>query len=536
MGIETLSVESVEAAGRATAQTHASGAAWKSAIFYIAAVALFLRFYDLPLKPLHHDEGVNTLLLGRVIKPPHVFSYDPANYHGPTLFYAAWLSTLVLGVTTVAIRATTALAGFAAVLLMLLLRRQVGAVGAISAAAWLALSPGAVYYSRYFIHESLLVCFTLATVIALTAWSHEKRSWRLVAAATCAGLMFATKETAIIAAGVLVGAAFGAKWLMESRRIWKELPATPGGKRPVPILALRQTVAAVRPEFPGRSALLGIVAVLLGVTLLLYTSFFSRWQGAVDAVRTFAIWTRTGTTAHTSPWYMYVRWLFEAETALLLLGGAGAFLALLKPRNTFVAFAGLWAIGVLVAYSVIPYKTPWLTLNVVVPLAITAGYWCEVTWQRRPGAARGGALAGAAALAFLAAYQSLTLNFQRYDDERHAYVYAHTSREILALVEEIHRLQAANPGTSIAVTSPDHFPLSWYLRPYRAGYYDRPIVTDAALIIASERQQTVLDRSLGERYERFGPYRLRPGVRLVLYARRDLRRVESRARERLTLK
>jgi uncharacterized protein (TIGR03663 family) len=497
---------------------------WKSAIFYIAAVALFLRFYDLPLKPLHHDEGVNTLLLGRVIKPPHVFSYDPANYHGPTLFYAAWLSTLVLGVTTVAIRATTAMAGFAAVLLMLLLRRQLGTVGAISAAAWLALSPGAVYYSRYFIHESLLVCFTLATVVAMSAWSHEKRAWYLLAGAAFAGLVVATKETAIISAAVLAGAVVGATWLTESRKLWNALPATPGGKRAVPMLALRQSVAALRREVPGRLALLGI-AVVLGVALLLYTSFLSRWQGAADAVRTFAIWTRTGTTAHTSPWYMYVRWLFEAETALLLLGGAGALLALLKPRNRFVAFAGLWGIGILVAHSVIPYKTPWLTLNVVVPLAITAGYWCEVVWQRQKGAARVGALAGVAVLGLLAAYQSLTLNFQRYDDERHAYVYAHTSREILDLVEEVHRLQAANPGTSIAVTSPDHFPLSWYLRQYRTGYYDRPTVPGAALIIASDRQQTLLDRSLGKQYERFGPYRLRPGVRLVLYARRDLRRL-----------
>ena len=54
---------------------------------------MFLRFYNLPLKPLHSDEAVNGLFLTRLVVPPHQYRYDPANYHGPTLFYAAWLST-----------------------------------------------------------------------------------------------------------------------------------------------------------------------------------------------------------------------------------------------------------------------------------------------------------------------------------------------------------------------------------------------------------------------------------------------------------
>ena len=68
---------------------------WLTSIMYIAAVAMFLRFYNLPLKPLHGDEAVNGLFLTRLVVPPHQYRYDPANYHGPTLFYAAWLSTSV---------------------------------------------------------------------------------------------------------------------------------------------------------------------------------------------------------------------------------------------------------------------------------------------------------------------------------------------------------------------------------------------------------------------------------------------------------
>ena len=45
-------------------------------------------------------------------------------------------------------------------------------------------------------------------------------------------------------------------------------------------------------------------------------------------------------------------------------------LAVLKPARRFALFAALWAFGLIAAYSLIAYKTPWLSLNFVVPLAL----------------------------------------------------------------------------------------------------------------------------------------------------------------------
>src|SRR5687767_12116426 len=126
---------------------------------------MLLRFFDLPRKPLHHDEGVNALILGGLVDPPHVYKYDPSNYHGPTLYYLTWLSVEIFGATTEALRIGTAAAGLAAVLLLTALHPFIGRVGALAAAALLATSPGAVYFSRYFIHEMLLVVATLAGVV-----------------------------------------------------------------------------------------------------------------------------------------------------------------------------------------------------------------------------------------------------------------------------------------------------------------------------------------------------------------------------------
>jgi len=145
-------------------------------------------------------------------------------------------------------------------------------------------------------------------------------------------------------------------------------------------------------------------------------------------------------------------------------------------------------------------------------------------WRRRHFLPRVFLPAVAVVVVGIGVFQTYVLNFVEYDNSRHPYVYVHTSREILTLVREIDRLERLNPGVSIAVTSRDHFPLSWYLREYPAGYYGRPTVTGDPLVVGSEEQKDVLDGLLGKGFERMGPYDLRPGVRLVLYVRSDLRR------------
>ena len=503
------------------------GGRWGDAVLYIVAAAMLLRFYDLPLKPLHHDEGVNTLFLSGLVQPPHVYRYDPANYHGPTLYYFGWAAASALGLSTVAIRSVTASAGMLAILAFLLMRRDLGAVGALSAGALFAVSPGAVYIARYFIHEMLLVAFTVLAIALMQIWLRRRHALYLAGAAAAAGLAFATKETAIITAGVITIAAAASAVLVRQRIDWS-------ATRPKPLVdsfvsatgtAIRAGLAALARRRTG-IAVLAFVAIFAAVTVLFYSSFFSHWKGVLDAIRSFAIWTGTGTSAHVQPWYTYLAWLSAEEMPLLLLGAAGAAHALWVRTGRFLVFAALWAAGTLTAYSLIPYKTPWLTLNILAPLAICAGHACELAWQKRAVSRR--ALAAVAiGLATLSIYQAVVLSFREYDNDRYPYVYSHTSREVLRLVGEIDTLQAANGRAAIAVTSPDHFPLSWYLRNYPAGYYGRPVVTGDPLVIASEDQQQVLDIMLGDRYARTGSYRLRPGVRLVLYVRTDLRRSQA---------
>src|SRR6476661_11220079 len=65
---------------------------WWSAAATVLAIGAMLRIFHLGLKPLHADEGVNGLFLLDLFREG-VYRYNPANYHGPSLYYFALISS-----------------------------------------------------------------------------------------------------------------------------------------------------------------------------------------------------------------------------------------------------------------------------------------------------------------------------------------------------------------------------------------------------------------------------------------------------------
>jgi len=96
-----------------------------------------------------------------------IYKYDPTNYHGPDLYYFALAFSKVFGLNTISVRASVAIFGVLTVFLAFFLRKYIGKIGSIAAALFLALSPGMVYISRYFIHEIIFIFFSLGIVIGI---------------------------------------------------------------------------------------------------------------------------------------------------------------------------------------------------------------------------------------------------------------------------------------------------------------------------------------------------------------------------------
>lgn len=482
--------------------------AWIYAAYLIVAVGAVLRTYDLALKPLHHDEGVNGFFLLDLFRHG-VYRYNPANYHGPTLYYFSLvicsINNLIFGgegTTTRALRMLPVLFGIGTVAMVFAFRRWLGSLATAVAAALLALSPGAVYLSRDFIHETLLVFFTLTFVYyGLEFWrEHQRRD--LMFCAVNAALMFATKETTPISWAVIALAAVIAVALVKPE--WRLAIAEFGGLKGVTISL---SLAAL---------------VFLGCSVIFFSSFFGNFpQGLRDAVSTYTYWTHTGVSQQTAPWFTHVRWLLRIESPIFLLGAAGALLALVRRNNRFALFAGLWGLGLLVIYSALPYKTPWLLLNVMVPLAFTSGYAIQESRNLAAGnspARAAVAVIGAAALSFCL-YQSVLLNFFHYDDEHWVYPYAQTRRGFVQLIQEVDRSAQEFGGdkASVAILSPEYWPMPWYTRDYpNAGYYGKLAESGANLVIVATYQEPLLGVMLAG-YTKRGTYPLRPGVDLSLY-------------------
>jgi uncharacterized protein (TIGR03663 family) len=353
----------------------------------------------------------------------------------------------------------------------------------------------------------------------------------LLLAAISAALLTATKETAVISL-VVLGLAWAVSW------IYMRLAAARADGRVPWETQARPAKSKKRPSRPAgaleRLGGLKSVAAMAGlglglfifINVLFYSSFFTYWKGVGGAVESLQIWAKTGTKEHGHPWHTYLVWLLQEEAPLLILGAAGAIAALIR-RRRFAVFAGAWAFGTLAAYSLIPYKTPWLMLNFTVPLAVVGGYAVQEVYDlSREWTARAAAAAILLAALTVCGVQMARLNFYHYDDDRYPYVYAHTFREFLPLVSEIDELaQRAGSGrqTGITVTAPEYWPLPWYLREYeRVGFFGRMAETQEPLVVGSDNQEAELEAALGDGYARVNSYPLRPGVALVLFARRDL--------------
>ncbi|MHB2015462.1 MAG: flippase activity-associated protein Agl23 [Candidatus Xenobia bacterium] len=505
----------------------------------ILVVGAALRFAVLTLVPLHHDEGVNGFFLTNLVENG-VYKYDPTNYHGPTLYYLALPFVKLLGLTTTAVRLETAIFGVLVLFMVLLLDRALSRPAVLVAAAFLALSPGMVYISRYFIHEMLFLFFTLGILVPLL--HREKlgiRSAVIVAAASMA-MLTATKETAEITIFVFLVSWGMTEWMW---RTWGPVPAT---------YAAREAVEEEPLESSDRW-LLGVTALLvfISINVIFYSSFFTNAHGILDAFRALKVWEQTGESEfHRHPFLQYVWWTWRLEFPILVLGAIGCVTALLRIENRFAIFCSLWSMWMFFIYSTIKYKTPWLFLNAILPLAIVAGYQMDVCLRslgaaRRTNAAFTGVLTAVCCVLLLV--PCCDLNFVHYDGQKidgnwyqdtgpagqglYGYVYAHTTREInpmVATMREVAKKSGQGDQASIAMMSDEYWPLPWYLHEFKnLVYYQQvtaPTGPPPVMIVVKEQQLPQVQPLVDNKYYQDGTWNLRPGLTLYLYVRNDVPR------------
>jgi hypothetical protein len=336
----------------------------------------------------------------------------------------------------------------------------------------------------------------------LLAWVREKG-----VSATWAGITFSTADYVILGLGVCLL-----------------------------VFSIRGLMVDKPPQISQHFVILSLVTTLVFVYvgILFFSSFFTYPEGIGKAFEAYAIWTKTGNTDHTQNGYLaYANWMRKVESPIVVLSVVGTLIAFLKGRHIFAMFVALWAFGLLAAYTIIPYKTPWLALSFLLPMCLVAGYGINEIYKSRDTTLK--AFAGLLTIFAVSVlgYQTYDLNFQKYDDDQMPYVYAHTTRGFLDLVKKIeYYAQKGGRGkdATIEIVSPDYWSMPWYTRNYENANYHGKIVTanTAEMIVAKkDLQEAEIANKYGAHYKKEGEYPLRPGVDLILLVRRDLAEANS---------
>jgi len=450
-------------------------------------------------RTFHPDEANQAFAVGKLLETGS-YTYNPADHHGPTLYYAAAPVQRLCGATgtssleEIPLRSVPlAFAVLTLVFAFLAARRLVAdrllplrsslastILKSLFGLLPLATLPILFFFSTYFIQETLFGCFLAGMFWCGTEYFHainctgriKPGTWAMFLG-VFAGLAFATKETSVIA--FFSAAAAGAPFLLAARRNGTSLPP--------------------------KAATHAVVALAAGLltAVVLFSSFASNWSGVYAAFveaplsyigRAGGSAASDGAADHVHEWWWYFKVLFGNPIfncrwlgALFLIGIAAAYRRPSKP----VAFVSLYAAVSLAVYSLVPYKTPWCMLTVVEAIAFAAGLNMVVAGEGfsrkeiRTMAAWRGLLrnpllhVALVALVVVTQYkQCRKINIYP-DSPLIPYNYANASWDVKNAAEfTMEKLaEEKDPEAYAAVCLPADmtWPLPWYLRKAKAGYW-----------------------------------------------------------------
>ena len=427
----------------------------------IIALAAFLRFFLLGIKPPHFDEGINGWFVDQVMKNGF-YRYDPTNYHGPLHFYVLLLFESLFGRNVWALRLPIVLVSIACVWLALKFEPLVGSKVSRIAALAMAVSPGFVFYGRYAIHEVWLQFFSMMFILGLLGlWKRGTLTYLWYAGAGLTGMIL-TKETyAIHVACALLA---------------------------IPTLAVSYALNRFPDTKPAKQTWswidLAMVMIVGGFAVIFfYSGTFFNWSGVKGLYLAFKAWTETGAAGHghEKAWDYWLKIMgptWEVGRAdflgyeLPMLVGLILCLFCQKFKDLSLRYLAIYGAGSFVAYSYVKYKTPWCVISFGWPFLFVFGGAILLVRPKHLRLAQ--RIIGV--LLAISLGSSIWLNYFRCSSPDEPYAYVQTYNDMFKLTKPLLTLAKRDPSNYHLIghlIRSSVYPLPWVLGDFdRVGYYE----------------------------------------------------------------
>ena len=238
----------------------------------VGLIAVFLRTYDLGIRPYHHDESIHAFFSWRILENGFgEYKYDPV-YHGPLLYYSTALMMFLFGDSDFTARLSAVVFGLGVIAFAWPLRRYLGRWGALCFLLLVTFSPSWTYFTRFIRHDIHLALCNLAAVYFAFRYAESRRPLHLYLGAVFFAFAFTNKEDMYLLTPLFVAA-------LTTMMLWGVVRGEQRLNE-----AIRETTS-----FLARSwlAILTSLVIFAAIWVLFYTSFGyhpEKWNAVSDAL------------------------------------------------------------------------------------------------------------------------------------------------------------------------------------------------------------------------------------------------------------
>jgi uncharacterized protein (TIGR03663 family) len=381
---------------------------------FILIAAFVVRFWQLDLKLLHHDEAIHSWF-SYTLSTSGAWIYDPS-YHGPFLYFVTAGMFDLFGASDMVARLLPSLFGFLLIPLVFAVYR-IGYLNknqTLLAALFIALSPDMVYFSRFLRHDIFMLFFTFLLLVALLYYFERGQTrFALIAAIAAAGALCCKEEMPVI---ILIFLSFFVFL------IWKNRVSLPHHWKSDTALGLILAIAIMLLLYTGFG---GHPETIVGQNFQItaqgvnFQANTTGWYQAVDHWIAMHNEQRLG-----GPWFFYLPldMLYELPIFILAIIGIIQFLVPRddiglwyrrlktwfrsrrfdlttydlavtslhqlktsrdehkKKMDIFFQFCIYWMLLTMAFYAYVGEKVPWLLIHQLLPMCFVAVY--QLNWQK----------------------------------------------------------------------------------------------------------------------------------------------------------